>query len=175
MIELNDMQTSSGNTVEGLSKQQHVLLVFLRQLGCMFCREAMTSLGKIKDDIEASGVTIVLVHMAPSDRKARSILKKYQLDSCELITDATCFYYSRFGLVKSSSSQLFGFATWVKTVEYGVIKGHGYHLPIGDGFQLPGMFMIKDGEILEAHRAEDVYEQPEFETFIQCCVPYSPK
>ncbi len=175
MIELNDMQTSSGNTVESLSKQRHVLLVFLRQLGCMFCREAMTTLGNIKSDIEASGVTIVLVHMAPSDKKARNVLKKYKLESCELIADAECLYYSRFGLVKSSFSQLFGFATWAKTVEYGVAKGHGFNLPIGDGFQLPGMFMIRDGEIIESSLGKDVYEQPEYESFIQCCVPYSPK
>jgi peroxiredoxin len=171
MIDLHDIQTSSGRTLDDLSNEQPVLLVFLRQLGCMFCREAMATLGGLRQTIEANGTKIVLVHIADTDKQARTILKKYDLDTCDLITDPACHYYARFGLLKSSFSQLFGFTSWVKTIDYGINKKHGFHLPIGDGFQLPGMFMLQNCEIIEDYRSEEVYEQPPFDRFIACCSP----
>ncbi len=171
MIDLQDIQTSSGHSLEVLNNEQPVLLVFLRQLGCMFCREAMTTLGGLRQTIEGNGTKIVLVHMANTDKQARTILKKYSLDTCDLIADSTCQYYARFGLVKGSFSQLFGFTNWVKTIDYSINKKHGFHLPIGDGFQLPGMFIIQNNEIVEAYRSEEVYEQPPFDRFIACCTP----
>jgi peroxiredoxin len=171
MIELYDIKTSEGDTLGDLSKQQPVLLVFLRQLGCMFCREGMTKLGELRQSIEHGGTKIVLVHMADTDKKARVVLKKYKLDTCATIADAPCMYYARFGLLRSSFSQLFGFSTWVKSADYAFNKGHGFHLPIGDGFQLPGLFMLHEGQILETYRAETVEEQPPYEAFINCCMP----
>lgn len=174
MIEINDMQTSSGSTVAHLNTKQPVLLLFLRQLGCMFCREAMLKLATVRQEIETGGTKIVIVHMATTDKEARKVLKKYKLDSCDLIADPSCLYYARFGLVKTNISQLFGLSSWVKTAEYGILKGHGFHFPIGDGFQLPGMFILQDGEIIQSFHAEDVYEQPPYEQFIACCTPHKP-
>jgi hypothetical protein len=67
----------------GLSIQEHsklrpVLLVFLRHVGCTFCREALADLSARRAEIEASGTQVVLVHMGREDTAA-TVLNKYNL------------------------------------------------------------------------------------------------
>jgi peroxiredoxin len=170
-IAFGDIRTNANNNLYELSQKQPVLLVFLRQLGCMFCKEAMTRLGNSRAYITATGVKIVLVHMAKTNAQAEKILKKYNLDGLEVISDPSCAYYVRFGLAKSTVSQLFGFTAWARTVEYAYIKAdHGIQVPIGDGFQMAGMFVLQNGEIINRQQQQEVYDIPDdFEGFISCC------
>jgi peroxiredoxin len=168
LAEWSEIRTNKGNELLTLSQDRAVLLVFLRQLGCMFCREAMTELGKLRPSLEASGTQIVFVHMGPADI-AEKLFKRYKLAGCEHITDPDCYYYARFGLVKGSMSQLFGLTSWVKTLDFGIVKGHGYTLPIGDGFQMPGLFMVQHGKVVAEFRHTEVYDQPDYAAFAACC------
>jgi hypothetical protein len=169
---LSEICTNLGGNLCDMNIKQPILLVFLRQLGCMFCKEGMTRLGNSRAYIEAVGVKIVLVHMADTPQEAEKILKKYNLAGLDTIADPTCTYYARFGLTKSSVSQLFGFTAWARTIEYSFIKAnHGIKLPpIGDGFQMAGMFMLQNGEIIRQQQQQEVYDIPDdFEGFIDCC------
>ena len=171
-VDLGGMRTNIGNNLTELNVKQPVLLVFLRQLGCMFCKEGMTRLGNSRAYIEATGITIVLVHMADTPEKAEKILKKYNLAGLNTIADPQCIYYARFGLLKSTPSQLFGFTAWVRTIEYAYVKAsHGIQFPpIGDGFQMAGMFMLQNGEIINRQQQQEVYDIPDdFEGFVSCC------
>ena len=166
--ELRELRTNLGNDVLSLSQEQPVLLIFLRQLGCMFCREAMTQLGKLRPSLEANGTQLVFIHMGPAE-VAEKLFKKYKLNGCEHVTDPDSYYYARFGLTKCNISQLFGLTAWAKTMEYGLIKGHEYVLPIGDGFQMPGLFMLQNGLIIAEFRHTAVYDQPDYAEFVACC------
>ncbi len=59
------VRDQQGRTVEELSNDQPVLLIFLRHFGCTFCREALADLRVQRSRIEAAGVRIAVVHMSP--------------------------------------------------------------------------------------------------------------
>ena len=48
-------RTDQGSTVETLSRQRPVLLVFLRHAGCTFCREALADLAAQRRDVREPG------------------------------------------------------------------------------------------------------------------------
>ncbi|MCY7328303.1 MAG: redoxin domain-containing protein, partial [Saprospiraceae bacterium] len=56
---------NTGESLATLAAEKPVLLVFLRFLGCSFCREAISDLAKKRKELEARGLRIVFVHMAP--------------------------------------------------------------------------------------------------------------
>jgi hypothetical protein len=41
---------------------------------------------------------------------------------------------------------------------------------MGDGFQMPGVFVITDGAIRESFIHKIVSDQPDYEDLLQCCV-----
>ncbi len=65
---LNATQTATSNrglTLWELSHRNPTLVVFLRQTGCTFCREALSDLSKQRTELAARGITLALVHRMP--------------------------------------------------------------------------------------------------------------
>ena len=60
-----------GDSIAHLSKTSPVLLVFMRHIGCTFCREAMSDLAQQRRMIEASGTRLVLVHMGGEEQAVK--------------------------------------------------------------------------------------------------------
>lgn len=166
---LSLIKTNKGNTIENLSDQGPVLLVFLRHFGCVFCKESMLDISKKRADLEKKGITVVLVHMSDFET-AEGYFKKHNLKNIEHVSDPDCKYYALFGLVKGSFSQLFGLKTWIRGFEIAATK---QMLPsttrIGDGLQMPGIFLIKEGIVIESFIHNSVADKPDYETFIQVC------
>ncbi|MCL7927899.1 MAG: hypothetical protein M8841_08945, partial [marine benthic group bacterium] len=52
-----------GRSLDSLSRERPLLLVFLRHLGCTFCREAATDVSVQREAIEREGVTPAFVGM----------------------------------------------------------------------------------------------------------------
>ncbi|MEM6396448.1 MAG: peroxiredoxin-like family protein [Bacteroidota bacterium] len=170
IAELGEMVTVSGKSVEELSNKQPVLLVFLRHFGCTFCREALADLSKHKKDLDAHGSELVLVHM--SDREtAERYFKKYRLENSLHVSDPSCRFYRAFGLTKGSPKQLFGLQSWIRGFEAGLVKGHGVGTrQLGDGFQMPGVFVIDNGQVAAAFVHKLASDRPEYVELVrQCC------
>jgi peroxiredoxin len=166
---LQNMPTNIGKNVLEISAQQPVMLIFLRHFGCTFCREALVDISKKRKSIEESGFSIVFVHM--SDREtAESYFKKYHLLNAIHVSDPDCKFYQSFGLTKGTFTQLFGLSTWIRGFESSVLKGNGVGPFIGDGFQMPGVFVITDGTIRESFIHKIVSDRPDYEDLLQCCV-----
>ena len=165
---LQEMTTNTGNTVLDLSKQKPVLLVFLRHFGCTFCREALEDISQKRASIEANGTQIVFVHMS-NEEIADEYFTKYGLDNAVYIGDPTCEYYAAFGLSKGTFSQLFGLQTWLRGFNAGVVKGHGIGPQLGDGFQMPGIFVISDGRIRGQFIHKLASDRPDYEELARCC------
>ena len=165
-IIIDDIKTNSGNHIAELSSQKNIMLIFLRQLGCVFCREALYELSEKRATIEANGVQIVLVHMG-SEAEATKYFRKFKLTGIEHISDPNCEYYARFSLVKATYSQLFGLSTWINTARAGL--QNGIATTIGDGFQMPGVFMVAQGKVVEAFIHQEIYDRPDYEKFSACC------
>jgi peroxiredoxin len=162
----------SGETLLEITETQPVLLVFLRQFGCSFCREAISDIGRIRKNLEQKGVRIVMVHMAPDPAAAIKFFKKYKLYPVDHVCDPEKKYYRAFGLSKGTPSQLFGFMNWVRGFQAGVIEGHGFAYQgeeIGDGFQMPGVFVLFKGEIKHSYVHQFPYDRPDYQELVNSC------
>jgi peroxiredoxin len=169
---LNNMFTNDGVSVVDLSRDQPVVLIFLRHFGCTFCREALSDVSKQRSAFEKSGVEIVLVHMTDYE-VANKYLLKYDLQGLRHVSDPSCRFYKAFGLLKGNFNQLFGLQSWIRGFEAGVIEGHwvGYQ-QLGDGFQMPGAFSIRNGEVKDAFIHKVASDRPDYWKLVeQCNIP----
>lgn len=163
-----EMMTNTGEYLNAISERQQVMLVFLRPFGCVFCREALSDISKIQDEVRRSGVAIVFVHMADNET-AETYFTKYGLDKITHISDPECRYYAAFGLVKGNFTQLFGLTSWIRGFSAGVIGGHGPGPRIGDDFQMPGVFVIQNGQIKDSFIHKLSSDRPDYLKLIHCC------
>ncbi len=154
-------KVSSGMNLDQLSKDKPVFLVFLRQFGCIYCREALGDIETILPEIEAREINIVFVHMS-SMEDAKPYLDKYGLGNALQISDPQCQLYAEFGLIKGSMGQLFGLKVWSRGFQQ-MLKGNNYSLrPVGDGFQMPGIFIILNGEVRNMFVYNSIADKPEY-------------
>lgn len=164
------MTTDEGANLLAESKAKPVMLVFLRHFGCSFCREALSDIAERRASIEEMGTKIIFVHMADMEA-AEKFFKKYKLQGISHISDPDCKYYAEFGLTKGNFTQLFGLRSWMRGFETAVVKQHGMAPPIGDGFQMPGVFVIRSGEIQEAFIHKLSSDRPDYEKLVRnCCM-----
>jgi len=165
---LNRMVTNQGKSISEMYDSP-VLLVFLRQFNCIFCREALTDIAKNRTQIEKLGTKIVFVHMS-DNKTADEYFEEYKLPNSIHISDEEQEYYKAFGLVKGNFSQLFGLNTWVKGFKAGIEKGILPKKQIGDGLQMPGVFLIHKNQIKEHFIHKEISQQPDYFEMIKCCV-----
>ncbi len=165
---LRNMRINTGETLFDVSCKSPVLLVFLRHFGCTFCREAMADLSKRRAAIEGSGTQLVFVHMADNETAER-YFNRYDLSGVHHVSDPNCDYYIKFGLTKGNFNQLFGLQSWMRGFSAGVIKGHGIGAQLGDGFQMPGVFVLQDGKIIEQFIHKLSSDRPDYEKLVKCC------
>lgn len=166
---LQQMITNEGVNLWDLSKESPILLVFLRHFGCVFCREALSDISKQKESLEAKGTKVVFVHMADANIAER-YFQRYELEGATHICDPECIFYRAFGLAKGSFTQLFGLSTWIRGFNAGVVKGHGVSTQqLGDGFQMPGLFVIQEGQIKDQYIHKLASDRPDYERLVDCC------
>jgi len=166
---LSSIQTTADIDLGGLSHKGPVLLVFLRHFGCVFCKEALKDIAKKRSTWEQKGVNIVLVHMSDEDT-ATDFFNRFGLHGITSVSDPDCLLYARFGLTKGSMGQLFGLKNWIRGFE---VSGTGKALPsikqIGDGFQMPGIFLLVDGEVEQSFIHKSAADRPDYDHLISCC------
>ncbi|MCB9267854.1 MAG: redoxin domain-containing protein [Lewinellaceae bacterium] len=165
---LSRMNLNTGEALFDFSFRQPVLLVFLRHFGCTFCREALSDISGQRQEIEAQGSRIVFVHMTTDDIAER-YFNRYGLEGAIHISDPECKYYAAFGLVKGNFTQLFGLSSWIRGFSAGVMAGHGVGPQLGDGFQMPGVFVIQDGEVKNSFIHKLASDRPDYLGLMKCC------
>ena len=165
---LTQIRTQRGESLWDLTHKSPVLVVFLRHFGCVFCKEALTELGKLKAYFEKLNTRLVLVHMADEDT-AKGFFSQFGLEDADAVSDPDTRVYQQFGLVKGELSQMMGMKVWLRTLQQGVVKGHGLstHL-IGDGFQMPGVFLLFEGQIKEKFIHKTVADRPDYKRLAVC-------
>jgi len=161
---LNETRIPTGESLGELSGRSPLLIVFLRHAGCPFCREALDQLQRDRERIEQAGTQIVLVHMT-SDEKAAALFQKYGLDDVPRISDPEKTLYETFELKRGAAGQVMGPRVWWQGFKTTVLGGHWPGVPEGDVFQLPGAFVVADGEIIRAFRPENSADHPDYAEF----------
>ena len=163
---IQEMQTNLGNNLLAFTEKKPVLLVFLRHFGCVFCKEALSDLAGLWPDFKGRDIELIFVHMA-TNKVADKYFKDFELEGVQHISDPEKQYYYEFGLRKGSFSQLYGLRTWFRgfsseTKQYKLELAQ--HL--GDSTQMPGMFLIKNGEIKESYIHKLASDQPDYMQFL---------
>lgn len=165
---MEQMVANTGETLHEMSFNQPIMLVFLRQFGCTFCREALSDISKKRKEIEGMGTRLVFVHMT-NFGIAERYFQRYELEGVTHISDPECKYYGAFGLVKNNITQLFGLQFFIRGFQAAVLEGHVPGPSIGDDFQMPGVFIIQDGEIRESFIHKLAYDRPNYMELAKCC------
>ncbi len=165
---LAQMVAQTGENLHAISMEQPIMLVFLRHFGCTFCREALSDISGRRKEIEKMGSRIVFVHMSDNETAER-YFNRYDLEGATHISDPECKYYATFGLVKGNFTQLFGLHFFIRGFQAGILEGHGSGRLLGDGFQMPGIFVIQDGEIKESFIHKLVSDRPDYKELVKCC------
>jgi peroxiredoxin len=158
--------TDTGLTLSQMSHKSPVLVVFLRHAGCTFCREALADLARQRRQIEQTGTAVVLVHMGEPDF-GRDFFRNYGLDDIPQISDPRCRLYKGFGLARGSLRALFGPAVWRRGFAAGILARHGVGPLAGDGFQMPGLFLLYHGEVIASYRHQSVADRPNYVRFVR--------
>ena len=165
---LSMMHTQDNLDVLSLSNLKPTMLVFLRHFGCQFCREAIDDLSKLRPKLAGQNIELIFVHMAEND-VAEAYFRKFNLSGVRHISDPNCRFYMAFGLVKGSFTQLFGLQSWIRgfTVQGKYGTEVGKHL--GDSFQMPGAFMVFEGEIRDSYIHKTASDRPDYDKMVHSC------
>jgi len=142
--------SSHGVDLLSLSSSSPLLLIFLRHSGCIFCREALQDLSAQRAQIEAAGCRIALVHMSPPAEFER-LAARYGLADVPALSDPGRSLYQAFQLHLATPPQILQAAVWQRGLE-ALLRGHRAGAPRGHPLQMPGAFLIHDGQILKAFR-----------------------
>ena len=166
------VSAQNGESLTEMAEKQPVMLVFLRYFGCSFCREAISDIAKRREKFEASGFRVIFVHMAPSASIAEKFFKKYKLYPVDHIADPEKRFYQAFGLRRGTPQQLFGLMNWIRGFQASVLEGHGAepdfeNQDLGDGFQMPGVFVLHKGETLRSYIHRYAHDRPDYEDICQ--------
>jgi peroxiredoxin len=165
---MNKYKTQHGETLESLSAKQPVLLVFLRHFGCTFCREAVSEVSELRQQIEASGTQLAFVHLADSDEKARKFFGQHKLEDVPRIGDPSGELYQAFGLLHAKWHQYFNYESIVRMLT-AWLQGHWVGAPAGDVERMPGTFLIQNCEIRKAFRNKLVSDRPDYLAMAAVC------
>lgn len=157
---LDTARCNNGQTLLEASEASPVLVVFLRHTGCPFCVEALDDIARQRRAIEGTGVRIVLVHMG-NDPELAHFFDAKGVGDLPRVADPDQSLYLSFGLKRGSPSQLMGFAVWLRLWPAMRKRGRASR-PVGDPWQMPGVFLIHRGEVIAAYRHRSQADRPDY-------------
>lgn len=164
-VALGEAVADTGETVLGMSESGDVLLVFLRHFGCTFCREAASDVARDRGEIEGLGARVCFVYMpgeVGGEALAGRFFGRYGLDGVARVADPERRLYRAFGLGRGSFGQLFGPRVWGRGFAAGLLGGHLVGKLVGDGFQMPGVFVVRDGAVVRSFVHEHAGSRPSY-------------
>lgn len=159
---LDEMKTPAGATLREFSHNHPTLVVFLRHLGCPFCRETLMDLRARRSYLDKRGIRLVLVHMA-ADEEAGKLFSRYGLGDVIRISDPERKFYRAFGLQEGDWGQILGPRIWWRGFQAAILRGLGWGKPRGSVRQLPGVFLIHKGRVVLDFRHETSADRPDYD------------
>lgn len=155
---MNAFQSQMGLTIPQISDGRPLMLIFLRQGGCTFCRQTLADLRQGRDEILKAGIEVALVHQG-SPMEGTLMLSKYDLDFFHRFSDPECELYHLFGFQRGNLKQVLSPHVLWAGLKAAFLNGHGMGAIKGDSFQLPGVIVIYKGDVLLAFPAKEASER----------------
>ena len=141
------------STADGVPPPE-LLVVFMRHSGCVFCREALTTLAQWRARIEARGMQLVLVHLDENHARFASLAARNGLDGVELVADTERRLYRAFELRSAPIKAHFTWRQWLAGARAWLGTGQFLRGPNGDVLQLPGVVHIAGGDVVHSVLAD---------------------
>ena len=160
---------NTGKSLFQLSQETPVLVVLLRHSGCTFCREALSDIGVNRAKIEATGTKIALVHLS-AEADIAPFAEKYGVGDLPRFADPDRQLYREFDLAPGGVTQLLGLKVWWRGMLAALQSGHGFGGVKESMFQMPGTFLIENGQVLRAYRHDSAADRPDY-TELACPLP----
>jgi peroxiredoxin len=145
---------STGETVplSSLYQSERMALIFLRHLGCVFCKEHVAQLRSLTD------LNIVFVTLGTVEQS--EVFRKKMHSPHKFICDPDKTLHGLFNIGKGGMAEFINPHTIVRTIA-AMMQGYLNGLPQGDGAQMPGVFVIEtDGTVTWEQRARDIADTP---------------
>lgn len=167
---LQNVRDEQGRVLSDVFAKRKVLLVFVRHSGCTFCREALKQLQTIKPKLDSANTLLAVAHLGPPGDPDQ-FFQRYQLgDDVIRISNPECTLFRAFGLMRGDFRQLFGWRVWLRGFQSAILAGNGFGKLVGDGFQMPGAFLLENGKVVAEHRHKNAADEPDYWQ-IACKVP----
>ncbi|QDU80671.1 AhpC/TSA family protein [Polystyrenella longa] len=160
------VMTSTGQSLADLSQDQTLLIVFLRHSGCSFCRQALADLHKIEGDLGDMNTKIVVVSMSEQE-ELQSMLKKYQLPEAIAVSDPARILYQHFQFGTGGLAQLMGPSVLWNGMKACIFEGHGVGKPEGNVRQMPGVIVLRTGQVLYRYQHKNAGDRPDYLQLVQ--------
>lgn len=151
----------NGQPIQPEDSDQPVLLVFLRHFGCVFCKETLAVLKREHKLIEKLGTKLIIVHMS-DETEAGKTLERYGLGHVSRVSDSQFELYKQFGLEKGEMGQLINLKGILRMVDLLLFKGIRQSKSQGDPYQMPGAFLVQNGQIKNAFKHETASDSPDY-------------
>lgn len=160
-----EYNTNLNENLLELSNKTQVLVVFLRHLGCPFCKEFLQLIAKNESRMKANQIEICFVHMS-DDCVAEAELKKFKFNPLRTISDANADLYHVFGLKNATFFQLFDFKNFFRGMLVTIKNGASIKKQFGNTLQTQGMFLLHKGEIIFSFVPKTVSQKPDISLFL---------
>ncbi|MFN0133351.1 MAG: SelL-related redox protein, partial [Phycisphaerales bacterium] len=161
---LDGLRDDQGRTLRALTDERQTLVVLLRHSGCTFCKQTLSDLARWQPDISKAGVGLSVVGMTASPEGLRALGQQHGLTSATWFADPDRVLYRALELGRGSFLQLFGPRVWIAGV-LAAFRGHGIGKLEGDGFQMPGAFVIHRGRAVRAYHHATAADRPDLKEF----------
>jgi peroxiredoxin len=161
-INLENITDQHGVLLDETIEGKPILFVFLRQLGCIFCRETLTVLQKEHKLVEKLGTKLVIVHISDDEDNVNSTFESFGLNHISRVRDIDLRLYNQFGLEKGETKQLFNIKTFLRMLDILIFKGITQGKTNGDVTQMPGAFLVVDGQVINAFKHETAADNPDY-------------
>lgn len=129
--------------------------VFLRHLGCMFCRETVAELRKVHE-ASRERPPVLFVHQGTAEQGRAFFDKRWP--EARAIADPDAELYRAFGLERGCITQVLGPKVWPRALK--AMMKHGLGPVVGDPFMMPGIFIVRGSTILWRHDHEHSGDTP---------------
>jgi hypothetical protein len=111
--------------------------------------------------IEAAGVTLAIVHLDTRQNGAE-LTRRYELDDVHRFSDPECRLYQAFDLKRGRFLQLLGPRVLLRAIPALLVGGHGLGRVRGDGFRMPGAFVLRERKIIAEYRHQTAADRPNY-------------
>jgi len=166
-----DAPVSGVNLVPGSLRRQlapgDTLLVFLRQLGCLFCRETVSDLRACTAARPDYPKVLLFFQGGPSEGRA---LLRGLWPEAHAVADGERRFYAAFEVGRGSLWQTLGPEVW-RARSRALAKGVEQGPRVGDVWMMPGTFLVRTETVIWSHAYRHAADRPDFEAIPELVPP----